>query len=86
VVGPATDGGYYLIGMNRPHPELFEQVAWGTERVLAQTLDIAARAELPVEVLEPWADVDTMSDLRRATRLAGAAPRTAAWVESHPAT
>jgi uncharacterized protein len=86
VVGPATDGGYYLIGMNRPHPELFEQVAWGTERVLAQTLHIASRAELPVEVLEQWADVDTMSDLRRATRLAGAAPRTAAWVEGHPAT
>jgi rSAM/selenodomain-associated transferase 2/rSAM/selenodomain-associated transferase 1 len=86
VVGPATDGGYYLIGMNRQHPELFEEVAWGTERVLAQTLDIAARAGLPVEVLEGWADVDTMSDLRRATRSPGVAPRTSAWVASHPAT
>ena len=38
VLGPATDGGYYLIGLARPAPELFAGVPWGTERVLAATL------------------------------------------------
>ncbi|MCA1650376.1 MAG: TIGR04283 family arsenosugar biosynthesis glycosyltransferase, partial [Acidobacteria bacterium] len=41
VLGPAADGGYYLVGLNRPHPALFQQIEWSTDRVLAQTLDVA---------------------------------------------
>ena len=42
VLGPSTDGGYYLIGMKRPHPGLFEDIAWSTDQVLSQTLARAA--------------------------------------------
>ena len=45
VLGPSTDGGYYLIGLKRPHRRLFEDVDWSTERVAAQTLARAQRAE-----------------------------------------
>ncbi|MFH1059409.1 MAG: TIGR04282 family arsenosugar biosynthesis glycosyltransferase, partial [Pseudomonadota bacterium] len=46
VLGPATDGGYYLVGLTRPAPELFADITWGTERVLEQTLAAARRAGL----------------------------------------
>ena len=65
VLGPSADGGYYLIGMKAPHPELFQRVAMGTERVLAQTLERARRANLRVSLLPPWYDVDTRDDLER---------------------
>lgn len=63
VVGPATDGGYYLVGMSRPRPELFAGVAWSTDRVLEQTLARAERAGLSVALLEAKTDVDTVADL-----------------------
>jgi rSAM/selenodomain-associated transferase 1 len=43
VIGPAADGGYYLIGMTRSRPELFASIDWGTERVYAQTCDAVRR-------------------------------------------
>jgi rSAM/selenodomain-associated transferase 1 len=61
VLGPATDGGYYLIGCVRPMPTLFEGVAWGGSEVLRQTV-----ARLPegcrLALLPPWYDVDTLAD------------------------
>lgn len=63
VIGPSADGGYYLIGMKRPHPELFRGVAWSTDRVTAQTLERAASLGLRVAQLPPWYDVDTIADL-----------------------
>lgn len=65
VLGPARDGGYYLIGLARPRPELFEGLAWSTERVLAQTLAHAQRAGLRVALLDELDDIDGDAELRR---------------------
>jgi len=51
VLGPAADGGYYLIGMKRPQPVLFAGVDWGTSRVLETTLRVAERLGLTVAQL-----------------------------------
>lgn len=58
VFGPASDGGYYLIGLKRSHPRLFEDITWSTPTVLAQSLERAAGIGLPVELLPIWYDVD----------------------------
>jgi len=58
VLGPATDGGYYLIGLKTAHPRLFEDVRWGSEVVLAETLSRATEIDLPVVKLASWYDVD----------------------------
>jgi rSAM/selenodomain-associated transferase 1 len=65
VLGPARDGGYYLIGLARRAPSLFENISWGTSRVLAETLDRASRAGLVPHLLEPLEDLDTPADLVR---------------------
>lgn len=65
VLGPAHDGGYYLIGLTAPQPALFRDVEWSTDRVLAVTLERAAEAQLRAVCLPPWHDVDTFADLRR---------------------
>jgi rSAM/selenodomain-associated transferase 1 len=65
VIGPSDDGGYYLIGLRAPCPELFAGVAWSTSRVLAQTLARARRAGRRLRSLPAWYDVDTVEDLRR---------------------
>jgi uncharacterized protein len=62
-VGPATDGGYYLMAMKRPHPELFQGIPWSTEAVLPSTLTRAGEAGLGVRVLRTMSDVDTAEDL-----------------------
>jgi uncharacterized protein len=66
VLGPAADGGYYLIALARPCPGLFDGVAWSTPTVLAATLGRAQTLGLRVTLLEPRADIDTADDLRRA--------------------
>jgi hypothetical protein len=58
VFGPASDGGYYLIGLKRSHPGLFERIAWSTPAVLAQSRERAAAIGLPVVLLPTWYDVD----------------------------
>jgi rSAM/selenodomain-associated transferase 1 len=58
VLGPATDGGYYLIGMKRAHAGLFEDIAWSTEKVFAETVARAAALGLAVHRLPSWYDVD----------------------------
>jgi uncharacterized protein len=58
VLGPATDGGYYLIGLKTAHPRLFEDVRWGSDVVLAETLGRATDLGLPVVQLASWYDVD----------------------------
>jgi uncharacterized protein len=68
VLGPATDGGYYLIGLKHPHRGLFEGVAWSTDMVLAQTFARAESLGLPVVQLPTWYDVDDMGTLRLLTR------------------
>lgn len=63
VVGPSHDGGYYLIGMDRAQPGLFEGIAWSTSVVYRQTLERARAADLSVLSLPEWYDVDTAADL-----------------------
>jgi rSAM/selenodomain-associated transferase 1 len=64
VLGPATDGGYYLIGLSRSEKALFEKVPWGTDTVLANTLAIAKQKNLSIALLEPLSDVDRPEDLK----------------------
>jgi uncharacterized protein len=66
VLGPAEDGGYYLVALRRPQPSLFAGIDWSTSRVLDETRARAAAAGLDVRELAPLADVDTLDDLRRA--------------------
>lgn len=64
VLGPASDGGYYLLGLKQPHRHLFEDIAWSTERVAEQTLMRAREIGLAVEILPTWYDVDDVEALR----------------------
>lgn len=67
VLGPAEDGGYYLIALKADavHPRLFEDVAWSTGRVFSTTLERCREMGLAVELLPEASDVDTPEDLRR---------------------
>lgn len=76
VLGPASDGGYYLIGLKRPHRRLFEEIDWGTEVVAAQTLERAGEIGLPSVSLPEWYDVDDLETLDwLRTELAGRSTR-----------
>ena len=78
ILGPAEDGGYYLIGLKRPCRALFDQIPWSGPTVLADTLHRAAAQRLQVATLSPWFDVDTPDDLARLRRdLATAGPTVA---------
>ena len=74
VLGPADDGGYFLIGLRSPQPALFEGIAWSTEVVLAETLAKAAALILSVSLTPPWYDLDTPDDLHRLVRDLAAVP------------
>jgi rSAM/selenodomain-associated transferase 1 len=63
VIGPAHDGGYYLIGLKQPHSSLFENISWGQSCVLKETIAIAASQELSVALLDPLCDIDRPEDL-----------------------
>jgi uncharacterized protein len=65
VIGPAEDGGYYLIGVSAPQPRLFEDVAWSTSTVLPTTLARVKELGLRSHLLPPWFDIDTEDDLMR---------------------
>jgi uncharacterized protein len=65
VLGPSDDGGYYLIGVKKPHRHLFEQIDWSTERVLNQTMQRAADIGIDVKLLPRGYDVDDGVSLRR---------------------
>jgi uncharacterized protein len=78
VVGPAGDGGYYLIGCGAKEFPIFTEIPWSTSSVLEETIERAGSARLAL--LPPWYDVDTVEDwamLRghvRALRKAGVDP------------
>ena len=74
VLGPADDGGYYLIGMTRPHAALFDGIAWGSESVLTDTLRTAERTGMEARLVRSAYDVDTVDDLLRLERDLGWAP------------
>jgi rSAM/selenodomain-associated transferase 1 len=64
VIGPASDGGYYLLGLKHAHRRLFEDIAWSTDQVARQTLQRAREIGLDVHVLPTWYDVDDIAALR----------------------
>ena len=72
VLGPAQDGGYYLIGLDRPMPELFRGVAWGTDRVLVDSLAALEQRRCRPALLKPLADIDRPEDLPEWSRIAEA--------------
>lgn len=65
VLGPSEDGGYYLIGLRRLQPKLFEGMPWSTPTVLEETLRRARALGLSAVTLSAWYDVDTAADLAR---------------------
>lgn len=94
VLGPAEDGGYYLIGLGRPAPELFRGIAWSTAEVLDATRARAEALGLRVRLLPSWADLDLPADLVRLRRrlladgepsaAGGPAWRTRRWMAAFP--
>jgi len=64
VLGPATDGGYYLIGIKYPLETLFEDIPWGTDKVFKKTVSLAQHHGLTIEILEELHDVDRPEDLK----------------------
>jgi rSAM/selenodomain-associated transferase 1 len=63
VFGPCYDGGYYLVGMRKPNPELFRNIPWSTKNVLSTTLEKAGKMGLNVRLLSRWNDLDTFEDI-----------------------
>jgi hypothetical protein len=63
VVGPAMDGGYYLLGLRKSGP-IFSNIDWSSASVLAQTIALIRANKLSLSLLPPWYDVDTVEDLK----------------------
>lgn len=83
VLGPAQDGGYYLIAASHV-PDVFDGIAWGSSRVLDQTREAAARAARRLVLVDPCSDIDTAADLQRLlTTSDGRASHTTAWARTH---
>lgn len=81
VLGPAMDGGYYLIAMNSPCGEIFKGIRWSTSEVLAETLRKAKENSLDFKLLGEWYDVDTVEDMKRLLK-SGGAPLSVAFLKS----
>lgn len=67
VIGPAKDGGYYLLGMSSFNPQLFKDIPWSTSKVLELTLDKAEESNLDYEFLKILSDIDTFEDWQNFT-------------------
>lgn len=65
IIGPATDGGYYLIGLKKIIPELFQGINWGTSEVLSKTMAIAQNLNLDIHYLPKLSDIDRPEDLEK---------------------
>lgn len=66
VLGPSHDGGYYLLALAQPRPEIFDGIPWSTPEVLPRTLARAQALGLSVKLLDMLADIDTLDDIRAA--------------------
>jgi rSAM/selenodomain-associated transferase 1 len=91
VLGPSVDGGYYLLGVTRPEPELFRNIVWSTPLIARQLIQRANMLHIPVTVLPQWHDVDTINDLMNLRNeissdisYALRAPKTAEWLGKFP--
>jgi rSAM/selenodomain-associated transferase 1 len=87
VLGPAEDGGFYLLGLRAMQRNLYRNVTWSTPDVQAQVKANAESLNLRMTILAEWHDVDTPDDLQKLNRTLlqnkNAAPRTAAWLRVH---
>ncbi len=86
VVGPALDGGYYLIGFKKDSftPEVFRDMPWGTETVLQQTIGVLKNHRRSVHLLPSWDDIDSLEDLKKffgRNRETPRCPRTMAYLK-----
>jgi hypothetical protein len=63
VLGPSTDGGYYLVGLSRPCPEIFQDMPWSTPPVFHETIEALRQNDYSLGLIPPWFDVDTPEDL-----------------------
>lgn len=94
VLGPASDGGYYLIGLKYPHRRLFAEIAWGTNTVARATCERADEIGLATTLLPEWYDIDDVETLRwlqeelagdsRRFRAGGSAPASRAFLKGAP--
>ncbi len=64
VIGPAEDGGFYLLGMKSPHPQLFENKTYSHEHVFNHLVEAAQKEDLTFELLDPLSDVDELADIK----------------------
>ena len=69
VLGPSQDGGYYLVGMNRPTPEIFANMSWSHERVLTDTMARLDELGVSYSLLPTWFDLDVAEDFNRLGQL-----------------
>jgi len=65
VLGPSRDGGYYLVGMNQPVPQIFSGMTWSHERVLARTSEKLSHLGVDFRLLPEWFDIDSVEDIVR---------------------
>lgn len=65
VIGPALDGGYYLLGMKNLHIDLFNEIPWSTDSVFQSTIEKAQTHQLTIQLLPPLTDIDTYEDLTK---------------------
>ena len=68
VLGPSSDGGYYLVGASKGVPPIFDGIDWSSSRVWQQTVDCLERNDVDFAVLREWYDVDDLDDLRRLSK------------------
>ncbi len=65
VIGPSEDGGYYLIGMNRPLDAIFKNIKWGSRSVLKDTISITEKEKIKYFLLDEWYDIDDIKGLKK---------------------
>lgn len=65
VIGPAEDGGYYLIGMSKPLDAIFQDISWGSRDVLEKTISTAEKEGIKYLLLPQWYDIDDIKGLRQ---------------------
>lgn len=90
-LGPTTDGGYYLVGLNRPIPNLFQNIDWSTNLTYEHTVANATTLGLRLHALPKWYDIDTPADLYLLREqicsgndeLVHQAPNTYSWLKAH---
>jgi uncharacterized protein len=75
VLGPAYDGGYYLVGLAQPQPRLFKGPVWSGDEVLKDTLRLARQLDLTFHLLPTWSDIDTYADLLTFAQRSAPAPQ-----------